>query len=97
MATLEYSDLERMQTLSTGQAADLKLDTGTMRVWVSRCSLADGETQPVQVERLIDGSWVDVTTPARYTGRVCEFKDFYIDAGPYQGYKITAITRNRRD
>lgn len=57
-----YPELEAMPTLAVGQAADLKIDTGKIRIWISRCSMADGELDPVQVEKLIDGRWVDVTT-----------------------------------
>ena len=47
-------------TLATGQTCDLKLDTGQMRLWVSRCSVEDGEPYPdkVTVEHLVDGRWV---------------------------------------
>ena len=88
-----------MPTLAVGQAADLKLETETMRVWISRCGRVDGELRPVQVEYLTDGRWIDVTTPDHWykNPRVSAFKDFYLDAGPYQGYRITAITRNRRN
>lgn len=53
--------LSTLPTLAQGQAADLKYDDGETRIWLSRCSAADGETQPVQIERLIEGRWVDVT------------------------------------
>jgi len=56
-----YGELERMPTLAQGQAADLKVDTGTIRIWLSRCSIADGELDPMQVEQLEDGRWVDRT------------------------------------
>lgn len=53
--------LKELPTIHSGQYANLKIDTGEMRIWLSRCTEADGETQPVQVERLIDGRWIDVT------------------------------------
>ncbi len=53
--------LKGRRTLAQGQAADLKVDTGTVRVWLSRCGIEDGETRPVQYERLMNGRWVDVT------------------------------------
>jgi hypothetical protein len=53
------ADLEDLPTLATGQAADLKIDTGTVRVWLSRCGPKDGETRPVQVEILRNGRWID--------------------------------------
>jgi len=54
------SELKKLPTLATGQAADLKIDTGTMRVWLSRCGPEDGETQPIQFERLINGRWEEL-------------------------------------
>ncbi len=60
MPTLEWDELKAFPTLCTGQAADLKLDDGSARVWVSRCGLADGETMPVQAERLTDGRWENI-------------------------------------
>lgn len=50
-----------MPTLAQGQADDLKFEDGGLRVWVSRCGLEDFELDPVKVEHLIDGRWVDVT------------------------------------
>ena len=31
-----FAELNRLPTLSTGQTDDLKLDTGDVRVWLSR-------------------------------------------------------------
>lgn len=45
-------DLEHMKTLAVGQAADLKIDTGTLRVWLNS---VNGQ---VEYERLVDGRWV---------------------------------------
>ena len=56
-----YSELTAMPTLRSGHFANLKVDTGEIRIWVSRCSLADGELDPVQVECLEDGCWIDRT------------------------------------
>ena len=53
--------LEELPTLHSGQFANLKIETEDRRVWLSRMTAADGETQPVQIERLIEGRWVDVT------------------------------------
>lgn len=58
---LDYYDLQALPTLSQGHTADLKIDTGTLRVWLSRMTIADGELEPVQIERLRDGRWVDTT------------------------------------
>lgn len=65
MPQITYTELEALPTLSVGQAADLKIDTGTIRVWVSRCGFRDGETVPVQIEMLVDGRWEDVTPERR--------------------------------
>ena len=53
-------ELEGKPTLCTGQADDLKFDDGKTRVWLSRCTTADGEPYDnhVSVEKLIDGKWV---------------------------------------
>lgn len=55
------SELEEMPTLSQGQADDLKLDDGRERVWLSRCTMADGEpcNNKVTIEHLIDGRWIE--------------------------------------
>ena len=51
------SKLSAMPTLCRGQTADLKVDEDGVRIWVSRCSIADGELDPVQFEVLRDGRW----------------------------------------
>jgi hypothetical protein len=51
-----------MPTIHRGHVSDLKYDDGFIRVWVSRMTIDDGELDPVQVEALRDGRWVDVTT-----------------------------------
>lgn len=56
-----YDELERMPTLHSGHFANLKVDTGTLRIWVSRMTIADGELDPIQVERLENGVWIDRT------------------------------------
>lgn len=50
-------DLANLPTLSQGQTADLKIDTGQTRVWLERCGPEDGETHQVTVERLKGGRW----------------------------------------
>lgn len=54
--------LEQLPTLSTGQAHDLKVDTGERRVWLARTGLEDGEpfARTVYIEELEDGRWLDV-------------------------------------
>ena len=56
------AELERRKTLSTGQCDNLKIDTGSTRVWLSRCTTADGEPydDKVSVEKLRGGRWVVV-------------------------------------
>ena len=62
--TVKYTakELEKKPTLSTGQADDLKVDTGSTRVWLSRCGIEDGEPceDKVTVEKLINGKWETV-------------------------------------
>jgi hypothetical protein len=53
-------DLESWPTIGQGHFANLKVDTGEVRIWHSRMTLADGETEPIQIEELQDGSWVSV-------------------------------------
>jgi len=89
MPMITYLELEVMPTLAVGQAANLKIDTGTMRVWVSRCGLRDGETHPVQVERLVDGKWVDITNQDR-------MDVVYLD-GEYAGLMVQTICRRYAD
>lgn len=56
------TELEHLPTLSVGQADDLKIDDGDVRVWLCRCGIADGmpHDNNVTVERLIDGRWTTV-------------------------------------
>lgn len=49
---LTVSDLKKLPTLSTGQADDLKIDTGTTRVWLARCG-----HPKITFERLREGRW----------------------------------------
>ena len=52
------SELEAMETLSTGQAHDLKLETDDgLRYWLSRCGAEDGQDFAVDVEQLVNGRW----------------------------------------
>jgi hypothetical protein len=53
--------LDSLPTLATGQADDLKIDTGNRRVWVSR---VDGS---VSVERLKNGRWEIVDDDIDYS------------------------------
>lgn len=65
MLHFDAATLEPLPTLATGQADDLKVEgedsCGPYRVWLSRCSKADGEPydNKVTIERLVDGIWVE--------------------------------------
>ena len=52
--------LDKLPTLAVGQVDDLKIETDTERVWLSRLTKADGVGQDHQitVEHLhADGTW----------------------------------------
>jgi hypothetical protein len=54
------AELQALPTLSTGQADDLKVDTGTERVWLARVGVVDGMPYDnmVSVQRNEGGRWV---------------------------------------
>jgi hypothetical protein len=56
-----------LDTLTQGQADDLKMEDGNIRVWLSRCDTLDGEPydNTVTVEAREDGCWFNVF---RYDG-----------------------------
>jgi hypothetical protein len=56
------AELEALPTLTVGQADDLKWESDSERVWLSRCGVEDGEpwANKVTVERLIAGDWIEV-------------------------------------
>lgn len=59
------AELKALPTLTVGQANSLKIETPAERVWLSRCSVKDGEPYPnkVTVERLMDDRrWITVDT-----------------------------------
>lgn len=51
--------LKGLPTICTGQAENLKVETAAKRVWLSRCTVDDGEpyNDRVRVERLRGGRW----------------------------------------
>lgn len=51
----DLDTLGALETLATGQTADLKIDTGELRVWLSR--MEPHEEPPVTVEGLANGRW----------------------------------------
>ena len=65
--------LTKLPTLSQGQTCDLKIDTGTTRVWLSRCDTLSGMPydNQVTVELFLpgDSKWRTVDT---YSGGVIE-------------------------
>lgn len=60
--TLE--ELEALPTQCVGQADDLKIEGDGVRVWLSRCGVADGEPyeNKVTVEKWIHLYWETVET-----------------------------------
>ncbi|MBD2385999.1 hypothetical protein [Cylindrospermum sp. FACHB-282] len=60
MYTLD--ELEKLKTICTAQADDLKIQEATQRVWLSRCGVEDGEpfNNKVTIERYQNGHWVVV-------------------------------------
>lgn len=59
---ISLAELEALPTISEGQADSLKIESDSERVWLSRCTVEDGEPwdNKVTVERLIAGSWIAV-------------------------------------
>ena len=51
--------LHTLPTLNSGHFDNLKIDDGDVRVWLSRCSTADGEPydNKITIERLVEGKW----------------------------------------
>jgi len=54
-------ELEKMDTICESQADDLKFEAPNVRVWLSRCTIEDGEpfNNKVTVEKLVDGCWTE--------------------------------------
>lgn len=57
-----WRDLEEIETIEVGFTCDLKIDTGDARLWLSRCTTADGEpydhTAYIEL-RDEEGRWID--------------------------------------
>ena len=55
------SYLESLPTIHSGHFDNLKVDTGSLRVWLSRCGVADGMPydNQVTIEHLKNGRWVE--------------------------------------
>lgn len=58
----KLKDIEKIATIHQGHTDDLKIDTGTMRVWLSRLTIDDGMpyNNQVTVELLQNGSWITI-------------------------------------
>lgn len=57
-------ELDKLPTLAVAQADNLKIDSEGVRVWVSRCDVADGEPlfdAKVTIERFRKGRWMTET------------------------------------
>ena len=67
MKRFTAEELRQKPTLCVGQADDLKVEIDTERVWLSRCTVEDGEPydNKVTVETLKDGKWI---TTEQYEG-----------------------------
>lgn len=63
---MSYSlrELKSLPTLTVGQADNLKIETATERVWLSRCSIEDGEpfNNKVTIERFNGRRWYEAET-----------------------------------
>jgi len=66
---LDPGDLDALPTLHYGQFGNLKIDTGALRIWKSRCDIRSGEREPAHVEFLVDGCWVDIKNHPDYEDR----------------------------
>jgi hypothetical protein len=101
MRTLTLEELEALPTLATGQTCNLKYDNGNSRVWLSRCTVEDGELfdNKVTVESLTDGMWQTVAVypaqrpPTNNRKRTCENTTRRGAAPPSQ----RKATTNRQD
>lgn len=60
LSCFALSDLQKLPTLAVGQADNLKIDTGNVRVWLSRCTVDDGQPydNQVTVETFTGKRWV---------------------------------------
>lgn len=64
MRRLTLKELKEMKTITRGQFCDLKYQDNTTRVWLSRMTIADGETMDdrVCVKELRGGKWEETQT-----------------------------------
>ena len=63
MSRYTLNELESLPTLCVGQADDLKIESELVRVWLSRCTKADGEPfdnkVTVEVKNPVSGNWTE--------------------------------------
>jgi hypothetical protein len=59
---LSLAELEALPVITQGQADDLLIESDSERVWLSRCTVDDGEpwNNKVTIERYIGRRWVEV-------------------------------------
>lgn len=81
--------LRLLPTLSEGQADNLKFDEGGYRVWLSRCTVDDGEpfNNAVTIERFDGRRWVEVSkhpAPWEHEGSYGLLAQLYL-----VGYSVT--------
>jgi hypothetical protein len=59
MKNYTLKELEELETISQGQADDLKIEDGNIRVWLSRMTIEDGMpyNNQVSIEKLQNGAW----------------------------------------
>lgn len=64
MKRYSLKELQAMPTIEQGHFDNLKVQTDTTKVWLSRCTVADGEpyNNKVTIEKLVRGAWTDVET-----------------------------------
>jgi len=64
MAHYTLEQLENLEDLCIGQADTLKIETADTRVWLSRCTIEDGEpyNNKVTLEKCVNGNWRTVDT-----------------------------------
>lgn len=95
---LTLSELKELPTLAQGQADDLKIESDTERVWLSRCTAADGEPwdNKVTVERYIGGSWIEVEwwEAEDDTDDDDDAEEEDDDFGPYSTFTVTIKVGN---
>ncbi len=63
---MEYTlnELQNLPNLGDSHFDNLKIETKNSRVWLSRCTVDDGEpyNNKVTVERLVNGNWKIIQT-----------------------------------